>query len=770
VSAPLPAGPPSADDTANFPALYAKTRRFSVGVPRNLTVLADGSVLYLRSRDGLDPTLCLWRIRPAAGDQEPPAEELLVDPTQLESGRGGDGQLPAAELARRERARESAGGIVSYAVDRAGRRACFTVAGALFVCDLATGGVTNPSNNDDVFDPRLSPDGTHVAYVAGHDLRVVELDDDGNRLTERTLADEPVPRRSSDGPATVQWGRAEFVAAEEMQRSRGYWWSPNSDQLLVTRTDEARVATWWIADPAHPAREPNLNRYPVAGSANAEVELWLVELDGTRREVRWNDANVFEYLANVVWKPGRAPIVVQQTRDQRRVSMSAVDLESLTVAEQYAVSDDIWVELLPSSPTVCGNGLLTVEDRQDHPADPGHRALVLGGDALTDTSVQINAIVGHVVEDGQHTVVVSGWTHPTEVHLFAVTFSVNDQGRLDGQAEIAQLTTEPGVHRGVMRALDSSGEVVVVVTSASPSQQSVEVIAYRCSRSDLAAGRLGPARGAIADRSQRSPVPALPTFVDLGADRLASALFLPSYYDGDEPLPVLLDPYGGPHAQRVLKNHTSHLVSQWFAEQGFAVLVTDGRGTPGRGPWWERQVWGDLSEPVLEDQIEALETAAEEFDVLDLSRVGIRGWSFGGYLAALAVLRRPDRFHAAVAGAPVTTWNLYDTHYTERYLGRPDLYPQHYRAGDLLAAADGLQRPLLLIHGLADDNVVAAHTLRLSTALLAAGKHHQVLPLSGVTHMTPQEAVAENLLWFQLDFLRNALGLPDASLSGTEAP
>jgi dipeptidyl-peptidase-4 len=142
---------------------------------------------------------------------------------------------------------------------------------------------------------------------------------------------------------------------------------------------------------------------------------------------------------------------------------------------------------------------------------------------------------------------------------------------------------------------------------------------------------------------------------------------------------------------------------------------------------------------------------------LDLSRVAMRGWSYGGYLSALAVLRRPDVFRAAVAGAPVTDWRLYDTFYTERYLGHPDEAPEVYERNSLLADAAKLERPLLLIHGLADDNVVAAHTLRLSAALLAAGRPHDVLPLSGVTHMTPQEVVAENLLLLQLDWIRRAL-------------
>jgi dipeptidyl-peptidase 4 len=244
----------------------------------------------------------------------------------------------------------------------------------------------------------------------------------------------------------------------------------------------------------------------------------------------------------------------------------------------------------------------------------------------------------------------------------------------------------------------------------------------------------------------------------LGDRRIATAVLLPAEHDGS-PLPVLVDPYGGPHAGRVVRAHNAHVGAQWMADQGFAVVVADGRGTPGRGSAWERAVHLDLATAVLEDQVEALQRAAEEHGVLDLGRVAIRGWSFGGYLAALAVLRCPDVFHAAIAGAPVTEWRLYDTHYTERYLGDPGEHPDVYDANSLLPLAATATRPLLLIHGLGDDNVVAAHTLRLSSALLAAGRPHEVLPLVGVTHMTPQEVVAENLLLHQLDFLRRALRL-----------
>jgi len=253
-------------------------------------------------------------------------------------------------------------------------------------------------------------------------------------------------------------------------------------------------------------------------------------------------------------------------------------------------------------------------------------------------------------------------------------------------------------------------------------------------------------------------------FLRVGRRRLSVGVVLPKGHNADGPsggkLPVLMAPYGGPGFQHVMAASSLWLEAQWFADQGFAVVVADGRGTPGRGPAFEREVHLDLAGPVLEDQVDALFGAAEQVEDLDVARVGIKGWSFGGYLAALAVLARPDVFHAAVAGAPVTDWELYDTYYTERYLGHPEVEPAAYRRSSLLPLAQGLQRPLLLVHGLVDDNVFAAHTLALSSALLAAGHAHCVLPLPGITHVAGRDDVAEKLLLAQVDFLRRALGLP----------
>jgi dipeptidyl-peptidase-4 len=307
-------------------------------------------------------------------------------------------------------------------------------------------------------------------------------------------------------------------------------------------------------------------------------------------------------------------------------------------------------------------------------------------------------------------------------------------------AGISPIATEPGIHRAVV-----DGTTAVVTSAGLDHHGSRTVIRHAGGELPLASYAVTP--------------PFVPSvrMLTLGKRDLRGGLVLPRDHVTGTRLPVLVDPYGGPHAQRALSVRAAWLEAQWLADQGFAVLVVDGRGTPGRDPGWEREIHRDFVGPVLKDQVDALRAAAEVEPDLDLTRVGIRGWSFGGWLAAVAVLRRPDVFHVGIAGAPVTDWTLYDTFYTQRYLGTPQDQPAAYRTNSLLDEAPLLERPLMIIHGLADDNVVAAHTLRLSQRLTEAGRPHTVLPLTGVTHITPQESVAENLLLLQVEFLKRHL-------------
>jgi len=643
----------------------------------------------------------LWRFDVTTG-----AEWVLLDPDHLDAAHR---DVPDAEKARRERARERGSGVVAYDADTALSRIVCALGGVLYRIDTDDGTLEELTAAEGAFDPRLQPEGDLVAYVAGAEVRVTDGHDD------RLIVSEPTAE-------SVSWGSAEFIAGEEMGRTRGFWWSPDGQRLAVERVDVEPVQQWWIAAPVDPAAAPRAVRYPAAGTANAAVALAIIDLDGARVDVDWAQGR-FEYLADVFWRDPERLTLVVQTRDQRTLAILEADAASGTVTEIHRHSDDHWVELVAGAPRWADDRLVTVADLGDA------RRVVVDGSPIGPSDLQVRRVVA--TDDAGVWVLVS----PTPEQVDVAHFGFDES--------VTMHTSGSGVHGA------SVGGPTRVVSSASLEWFGARVEVWGDD-------------GLIHTIGSYAETPVIAPRVQLrrlGSRRLATAVLGPTGHDGRSPLPVLLDPYGGPHAQRVQAARGLYLTSQWFADQGFLVVITDGRGTPARGPAFEREVHGDLAGPVLADQVDALEALADVDSRVDLDRVAIRGWSFGGYLAALAVLSRPDRFHAAIAGAPVTDWRLYDTHYTERYLGHPEDAPQAYVRSDLVPLAAQLDRPLLLIHGLADDNVVAAHTLELSRALLEAGRPHQVLPLSGVTHMTPQESVAENLLLLQLAFLRTSLGL-----------
>jgi dipeptidyl-peptidase-4 len=703
--------PPEAPGTDSFPRRQAATRRFTLGAPRGVTISPDGArVVFLRSRGGDDPVTCLWVLDVATAE-----EHLLVDPLALDVP--GEEDLPPEEKARRERVREQSGGVVDYATDRDVATAAFVLSGRAFTVELTPGSTPAPLPVEGpVVDPRPDPTGTRVAFVRAGALLVC------------TLASGETTTLVTPDADHVTWGLADFVAAEEMNRYRGYWWAPDGASLAVARVDDAAVARWHIADPANPDREPVVVGYPAAGTTNATVTLHLVGLDGSRIDV---DLGGDEYLAAVTWDP-HALLVTTSPRDQKRVTLWSVDPTSGASTEVRSDVDDAWVDLVGGVPAHLSDGALVwCADADDA------RRLIVDGEAVTGTDLQVRGVADVDGDTVLFAASRAGEPTSTVLHVWS-----RDAG-----------TTAVSAARGVASGRLAGGLLVVAQASLDHDGTVTTVTGTGGSvtlRSFAESPRLEP-RVHVFTAGERS---------------LTTAVLLPRHHvPGSERLPVLLDPYGGPHAQRVVDARGAFLTSQWFADQGFAVVVADGRGTPGRGPAFERAVHGDLAAPVLEDQLAALSAAAVEVEDIDLSRVAIRGWSFGGYLAALAVLRRPDAVHAAVAGAPVTDWALYDTHYTERYLGTPQGWPEAYERSSIITdaaeppTASAPMRPLMLVHGLADDNVVAAHTLRLSSALLAAGRPHQVLPLSGVTHMTPQEVVAENLLRLQVAFLKESLGL-----------
>jgi len=681
-----------------FPRQYARTQRLSLGEPRSFTLSPDGSrVIFIRSHSGSDSVNTLWSLDTATG-----IERELLDPRALNTDLS---ELTAAELRQRERAREGASGVTSYACNRDITRAVTVLGGSVVIIDLITGDATMPAIEPGVFDVRLSPDGNTISYLRGTSLCVSSLTGD-----ERVIA--------SDSNETISWGNAEFIAAEEMGRFRGYWWSPDSQSIAACRVDVSPINVWHIADPAHPELPATEHRYPAAGTPNASVSLHIISI-ATATATPVELAGDWEYLNTVSWNS--AGLIAQtQTRDQKRIEIHSIDASTGKATIVFTDTDDAWVELVSGVPALQQDGsLITCADRE------GSRRLLVNGSAVTPTTMQVRS----VVSVGDSIVFMANEiTTPWQLDAWAYRNGLLEQ--ITQSHGVASVSGSRSCYVSRISTLDTERAQFTVHTPTTTHN--------------------------VTSLAETSLVQPNVRIMSVGPRGIPVAILLPR--DGlSTKLPVLFDPYGGPHAQRVVASRAAYNSSQWFADQGFVVVIVDNTGTPGKGSEWERGVMNDLAEPVLDDQVEILRDLNDLEPRADTSRVGIRGWSFGGYLAALAVLRRSDLFHAAVAGAPVTDWRLYDTHYTERYLGNPAIDASAYEATSLFNDAEHLQQPLLLIHGLADDNVVAAHTLQLSSALLAAGKPHEVLPLSGVTHMTPQEVIAENLLLHQLEFLQRHL-------------
>jgi dipeptidyl-peptidase 4 len=703
-----------------YPELAARTRRFSYGAPRSVTVSADGKrVIYLRSLGPEDPVDRLW-----VYDVNEGAERLIGDPSALLAADGlGDAdeaELPDAERALRERLRLSAGGIGSYALDAAGAVAVFALAGRLFRADLRTGEVRSAPTAGPAVDPRLDPAGRRIAYVTGGRLQVAEPDGSTSLLA------------GEDG---VTWGLAEFIAAEEFHRFRGYWWSPDGRTVLAARVDEARVPRWHLHDPAAPDSPPTTVAYPHAGGTNAEVTLHLLDLDGGWVDVHW-DRETYPYLVAVSWSEAGGPLIAVLRRLQQHGLVLAVDARTGETQVHAELADPRWVEPVPGTPAYLPDGRVLVGGELAHEGYDA-RCLFADGSLLTPAHLYVRRVCGRSRGD---LIVEAGDGEPSEQHVYRVPLTPT------GTADARRLTLAAGWHSA------SVGGETIVIGSLSLDHAGWQYTVYRGDE----------AVGSIASHAAAPPYSPRPVLERVTDRRLPTGVLYPRQHVTGRKLPVIVDIYGGPGHQEVVAARSRWVERQWWADAGFAVVTIDNRGTPGVSPSFEKAIHRRFADVILPDQVDALQSLCDKHTDLDLTRVAMRGWSFGGWLSALAVLRRPDVFHVGVAGAPVTDWELYDTAYTERYLGLPTDSGEVYGHNSLLELAaepptsPAEARPLLLIHGMVDDNVVAAHTLRLSAALLASGRPHAVIPLTGATHMAAG-GLAEKLLRLQLDFIRRGL-------------
>jgi dipeptidyl-peptidase-4 len=694
----LHAAEPEAADLRYFRELV-ETRNYSLGQPVSPKITPDGKAVVFLRGGARDPVLRLYEFTIA--DQK--LREILSPERLLQ---GAEEKLTAEERSRRERERQSLRGFTDFELSRDGSKVLVTLSSKLYVITRADSKVTElPGQN--WIDPHFSPDGSAVAAVSGGEVHVIDLE---------TKADLAV---TSGATETLQHGVAEFVAQEEMDRREGFWWTPDSQWIVYQETDNSGVETRFIADPLHPEKPPAKNFYPRAGTNNARVRLGIVaRTGGATRWIEW-DREKYPYLARVIWKEAAAPLcLLVQNRAQQEELLLAVDTQTGATRELMRETDAAWLNLKEKSMLIWmkdGRQFLWTTERNGtwqvelHSADGALVRAITPGDFHVEELIDLNEANGSIV--------VSGGRDPRERHLFR--FSLAEK------SEPQQLTKEKGRHNAVF------GEA---------KDQFLH-------RFDLLDGKAG---WEILRASDGHKVAALPSVAERpsslpkvelvrtdGPRAMDAAIVRPRDFKKGARYPVILDVYAGPSSKQVVAQPDRYMIDQWMADRGYIVVVIDGRGTPGHGREWERAIRGNLIDAALEDQIAGLQALAKREPAMDLKRVGVVGWSFGGYFAAMAVMRKPDIFRCAVVGAPVVTWENYDTHYTERYLGLPSENAEGYRKSSVLTYAKDLSRPILLIHGLTDDNVYAQHSMQLADALFTAGKSYNFLPLLG-THMVSE--------------------------------
>ncbi len=578
----------------------------------------------------------------------------LLSPAQALAGAAE--QLSPEEKARRERQRVSVGGFTAFEMSKDGTRVLLSLSGKLYVLTRASGEVLELATGaGTIVDPKWAPDGRSVSYVRDYDLYVFDLA--GRR-------EQAVTR---GGTETVTHGLAEFVAQEEMGRFTGYWWSPDAQKLVFEESDASKVESWFVADPSKPEQRPARSFYPRPGKENVSVRVGIVPAAGQRAAgapvwIAWDHAR-YPYLTGVNWREHGPLTVTVQTRDQTELALLEVDPATGRTQPLLTERDAAWVNLdqdmprwLPESD---GGGFLWTSERaggwqlERRARDGSPR------EVLVPREIGYRGLVG--IAGGE--VYFRASADPTQTQLWRVPLAPG------GKPPVA-LTTEPGQHGAEF------GENTAIYVHTVQTLHALPRTWVRRWADSTIIGELP----SIAQEPSLK-LHAEPVKVGEGAGFHALVIRPRDFHpQSGRKYPVIVDVYGGPHHNHVLAALRPYLLDQWLADQGFIVVAADGRGTPGRGREWERAIAKKFGEVPLDDQVQALMALGDRFPELDLDRVGITGWSFGGYMAALAVIRLPEVFKAAVAGAPVTDWLDYDTHYTERYLGLPDAHPEAYRS------------------------------------------------------------------------------------------
>ena len=698
----------------------AATRNYSLGIPANAAPSPDGkAILYFRSGPR-DTVQRLYEYELATRK-----ERELVAPESLLAGK--HEELSAEEKARRERARISVTGFTHFELSRDGGRVLLPFNGRLFVV-ARQGGKITPLPGEGWIAPQFSPDGTKVAALRGDELHVVDIG---------TGADRQLTKGAGE---TLQHGEAEFVAQEEMDRREGFWWSPDSRFIAYEEADLSPVQPSYIADPMEPSQKPVEFRYPRAGTANAVVRLGVIAAEGGPTVwVPW-DNKAYPYLVRAGWQKGGPLTLFVENRAQSEGKYSAADPRTGATRLLWTERDQAWITPPPPEPKQVpywfadGSGFLWMTERGGQAQLERHAVSGKLLNAVTPADFRFEALLD--VDEAKGTAIVEGGRDRLSREIFEVP--------LAGGAP-KPVAAAPGFHSGVF------GE-----------QHALFAHSYNLADGSQGVDLLARDGKKIVDLRSVAEAPAfLPKLehFTVGSRDFDALAIKPRNFDPKKKYPVILSVYGGPAGKEVWASPRRYFQQQCMADQGYIVAVSDNRGTPGRDAQWMRAIKNNAIDIPLGDQIEALQALGKRVPQMDLTRVGVFGWSFGGYFSAMATIRRPDVFAAGVAGAPVVDWQDYDSFYTERYMGLPAGNADGYRKSNVLTYASNLRQPLLIVHGVTDDNVHFQNTMQLALALLRAGKLYELLLLPG-THMLSDDVIRARETERQMAFLAKHLGPP----------
>ncbi len=693
--------------------------------PRGVQYSPDGSlVTFLRPREEEQQRFDLWAYDTRTGEAS-----MLVDSRRLEPE---EVELSEEEKALRERKRIAGSkGIVSYDWDTRGEAVLVPLGGDLYYVPVEGEPRRLTETEAFEYDAKVSPDGGYVSFLRDGALYAIDLESGQERRISPEADEE-----------AVSYGTAEFVAQEEMSRYTGNWWSPGDARIAYTRTDESGVDVIPRFDISADEVTVVEQRYPRAGRPNAVVDLFVKPLGGEPVKVEWG-ASPDTYLARVNWAGPEELFIQTVNRDQTELTLSRVDVETGAVTEAYTEEQPTWINLSHDFRSLDEGGFLwTTEDsgfRQIYRWDgEGEKTAVTSGDWV------VSAI--EAVDQGQGLVYFSGYKDtPLEQHLYRASY--RQPGKIDR-------ITDTGGSWSVQVAPDAQSFVGTYSDPQTPPRTGLygmdgELIAW-IEENALEKGH--PYAPFVSSHA----VPEYGTLEAEDGQTLYYSVLKPHDFDPEQTYPAIVEVYGGPHVQRVSRRWQG-LQDQYLQQQGYVVFRLDNRGSWNRGKAFEDVIYERTGGPEVRDQLAGVDWLKSQ-DWIDPERVGIQGWSYGGYMTLMTALQAPEgTFAAAVSGAPVTDWSLYDTFYTERYMNTPQDNSEGYEASSVFPYLDNANFPLLMIHGMADDNVTFDNSTRVYAALQEAGADFEMMTYPGQRHGIRGEALGRHLMQTRMRFLNRHL-------------